>query len=335
MRGTPHTHSLCCVCKDAINEKTISQQNPIALYELVSKTITANIPRRHENDVSGLENLNVEDITDTMDYEKSWTFNTTKEYFDDRTDPRRQRFHPDINYCRAIKCDVNRGDESIDVDAEHPSENITGTGALIQDDIQCSIAELLYRRSLLANQMHQCCFTCHKYNSSGERKCRFCFPWDDNSTSATTTTIKIDRDPKNRVRQRAFPPRNNGNLNVSAVDPLLVIAHGGNHDIQYIDNAVGAAEYSGSYASKAEEPDGKAMRAAYIKKIAKLAESNVPTTDRQRLNAIANAIVSSTQIGTVQACYTLLGLSYVKSSRMHVNVNSLKGTYSFYNIYIF
>ena len=40
-------------------------------------------------------------------------------------------------------------------------------------------------------------------------------------------------------------------------DPLLTIAHGGNHDLQYIGNSVGAAEYVASYASKAEEPDEK------------------------------------------------------------------------------
>lgn len=135
--------------------------------------------------------------------------------------------------------------------------------------------------------------------------------------------IRRDRDKKSRVRVSVLPQRNNSNINGTLHCPLLAIAHGGNHDVQYISNTVGAAEYVASYASKAEEPDKKMMANIYSKKISYLVENNSSVTDRQRLYAVGSAILGSSPVGSVQACYSLLGLKSVKSSRVVVNLNPL------------
>jgi hypothetical protein len=127
-----------------------------------------------------------------------------------------------------------------------------------------------------------------------------------------------------------LPGRNNAFLNGTIVNPLLTIAHGGNHDIQYIGNTVGAAEYVASYASKAEEPDKKLMANIYAKKIAYIVETSAYATDRQRLYSVGTAILGSSPVGCVQACYVLLGLKIVKSSRNVVNVNPLHRKCLFY-----
>jgi hypothetical protein len=163
--------------------------------------------------------------------------------------------------------------------------------------------------------------------------CRFNFPWLQDINNTTTTVICKDRDKKSRIRIRAFPPRNNAFLNVSVTDPILAIAHGGNHDLQYIGNAVGAAEYASSYAGKFEEPDAQSLRNSFIKKIAHLAESSAPITDRQRLSAVANAILGATQVGAPQCCYFLLGMDFVICSRQTIQVNTLKRMHIFLQLH--
>ena len=84
--------------------------------------------------------------------------------------------------------------------------------------------------------------------------CRFGFPWTSQDCVFGPLIVK-DRDKKSRVRVSVLPQRNNGFLNGTCFNPLIAIAHGGNHDLQYIGNTVGAAEYVASYASTCEEPD--------------------------------------------------------------------------------
>ena len=116
---------------------------------------------------------------------------------------------------------------------------------------------------------------------------------------------------------------------------MITVAHGGNHDIQYIGNSVGAAEYVASYASKAEEPDKKVMANIYAKKIKYIDTSSV-VTDRQQLYAVGSAILGSSPVGSVQAYYSLLGLKIVKSSRAVINLNPLHHKLLYYlYMYIF
>jgi hypothetical protein len=137
------------------------------------------------------------------------------------------------------------------------------------------------------------------------------------------------------MRVSVLPQRNNAYLNGTLHSSLLTIAHGGNHDIQYIGNTVGAAEYVASYASKAEEPDKKMMSSIYAKKIAYLVDRNSIVSDRERLYSLGSAILASSPVGAVQACYVLLGLKVVKSSRQVLNLNSLHRKFIYLFTYIF
>ena len=95
--------------------------------------------------------------------------------------------------------------------------------------------------------MHKCKKSCFKYcKSNGPFLCRHHFPYCQSSENSECV-ISQYHDSRQRRNIRAIPPRNNGNLNSTFFDPLLAIAHGGNHDCQYISNSMGAAEYAASY----------------------------------------------------------------------------------------
>jgi hypothetical protein len=98
----------------------------------------------------------------------------------------------------------------------------------------------------------------------------------------------------------------------------VVGAHQGNSDTQYISNTVGAGEYAASYSSKQEAPDSDLLQKLLAKKFAQLEAQDPPTgeqdaaaPDRARLRAVGQAVLECSQVGSVQACYTLLGLPFV------------------------
>lgn len=305
MRGTPHTHSLICVSSEGIQAGDMEGDKQDAVKQLVSRTVSARLPKRP----LGFSDVDLKDDEDDWDEmrleEEDFEFNPDDDYFKDENDPRREHFDGSLDYGRVT--------------------NIKYDGTILSDEFKSAKVQNLYRRLKLANQMHLCCFTCWKYNRSGNKECRFGFPWDEDMCKCDKTVIWVDRDSRQRKRVRAFAPRTNGNMNATQSDPLSVIAHGGNSDAQYIDNTVGAAEYAATYSSKAEEPDGNLMRNAFVRQMASLALKTPLIKHRQRLTAVANAVISATQIGTVQACYFLLGLNFVISSREVINVNALRG----------
>ena len=157
----------------------------------------------------------------------------------------------------------------------------------------------------------------------------------ENNRSPMQLMIRKDRDKKSRIRVTVLPQRNNANLSGTLYDPLITIAHGANHGIQYISNSVGAAEYVASYASKAEEPDKRQMANIYAKKISYIEGLGTHVTDRQRFYAVGSAILGISPVGAVQACYALVGLKFVKSSRQVVNVNPLNRKSTIANLCIF
>jgi len=90
-----------------------------------------------------------------------------------------------------------------------------------------------HRKIVLANNMHACCFTCHKYGHTLD--CRFCFPFcvDLDATSANYTglarlTSRMGR--KHRVRNAVEAPRNNANANRHAAYPAILCCWRGNMD---------------------------------------------------------------------------------------------------------
>ena len=298
MRGTPHVHCLVCIKHDGLSPDSAESQDPAkisALKELLRKTVSAKLISRHESDMNDLPDEAC-DHELRIKEEKQYNWTPHADYFKDTNDPRRMNFNPSLNYSRTL------------------------SGNFIDPIVQaCS------RRLQIANQIHRCCFTCFKYCPIDEKICRFCFPWPENiNSSATDVIILKDRDKKSRVRIRLIPERNNGNVNATFVSPLINCAHGGNSDVQFIMNSHGAAEYAAGYASKAEAPDQKKLQKIFVKSIVNLQERTPFVTDCQRLNAAANAVIGSTQVGAVQAMYFILDQKFVISSRNIINLNPRK-----------
>ena len=228
---------------------------------------------------------------------EDYDYNPPKDFFPDNIDPRRVRFD--------CKLDYNRDSET-----------------LVFKDLN---TRKRYRNQQISTQMHFCCITCWKYNKMmGDKTCRFHFPYI-NCIEQKDTIIKIDKDKRGRKRVRALPPRNNGILNNTYVDPLLFLAHGGNVDCQYIDNEFGACEYTAAYTAKSDEPDEKKLKIYFLRKLVQMLKYNTDynLTDRDCLLAVGDAIQGSTQIGSIQACTYLLKEKFVKSSIKVININTL------------
>lgn len=179
-----------------------------------------------------------------------------------------------------------------------------------------------YRNFQLANQMHKHTHSCFKYCSHQDCLiCRHDYPYkEDGITRQDEPVISCGHDRKKRRRINVKPQRNNAWINATFFDPLLTLAHIGNHDCQYISNTVGAAEYAASYIGKQEEADFKMVSNLIYRSLnAKRADNS----DLHRLKCVGNAILDSTPIGSVEVMYALLGLQFVKKSRTIENVNAL------------
>ena len=179
-----------------------------------------------------------------------------------------------------------------------------------------------YRNFQLCNQMHRCTFSCYKYCKIGEPlKCRHNYPYDkDGPTKYDAAVIFRNHDRRKRLRVNVYPPRNNANINSTFFDPLLVLAHKGNHDCQYISNPVGAAEYAASYVGKQERADFKMVCNLLFRALDAQRENN---SDLHRLKCVGKTILDSTPVGAVEAMYSLLGLPFVLKSRVVENFNAL------------
>ena len=205
-----------------IDSEVIAEQDMVKRY--VKSIVSANLIANVEEISREVTNLSLGDII--ID-ETDFNWNPPKDYFSDEGHPCRVPFNSSSNYARSIDgvfADIN--------------------------------VHRHYRQLQIATQFHRCCFTCFKYCYAHNQVCRFGFPWVSDGC-IHEPIIRRDRDKKSRVRVTVLPERNNSYLNGTLHNPLLSIAHGGNHDVQYIGNTVGAAEYVASYASKAEEPDKK------------------------------------------------------------------------------
>ena len=326
-RGTAHTHSMIAVEKNKnidldVDETSISSESFVErnkVIKLVDRTVTCNLTNRvWTNDVkdkSGIplnpldSLLNDDEWEDSyVKSEKDFDWKPPKNYFNDNSDPRRLRFDHKLDY-----------------------------SMLPNGDFASVKVQTRYRQLQIANQLHECCFTCWKYNKFGDKTCRSHFPvqadtidgplgpltWNKGDSWKNECNIIKDRDTKSRVRARVLPQRNNAHINGTYTNVLLFCAHGGNVDCKYISNAFGAALYSADYASKNETADKKTIRNLWAKKMASASLLNGNPTDQQQLKYVGQAIAASNKIGTVQACYILLNLPLVISSRVVESVNPL------------
>ena len=229
-----------------------------------------------------------------------------KDHFDDDNDPRRWKFDGSLDYRRNID----------------PTQGI--------DHFADAKVQLQYRNLQIASQMHVCQSTCWKYlkrnpqrnKSKKSKDCRFEFPQDAINFKEDDSVINSDKDRHGRKRVRMLPPRNNGNLNATYCSPLMFLIINGNMDNQWIQNEHGAAEYCCDYASKVDAPDISLISNLFAKKLAQYMldqQKHGTFIDRamERRNnykAIGEAIIASQQIGSVQACYALLHVKYIRST---------------------
>ena len=158
-----------------------------------------------------------------------------------------------------------------------------------------------YRNWQLANQCHSCRKTCFKYDKHpdpNKRLCRFNYPFDQ-LHHYNHAQIFVDRDRKSRVRMRVLPRRNNSYVNNCYVDAALCLFHGGNLDVQFVANDVGAGEYTCCYNTKHEAPDTDILLKLVAKKFAEL-DDRCALNDRERLRAVGNSLLTASQIGKCQ-----------------------------------
>ena len=272
----------------SLESTEISEQKKVLNY--VSSILSANLV----SDVNVFESINSTCSENQCSSEESnYEWSPSKDYFEDMLHPNREYFDSTWNFDRKLN-----------------------------GEFADTRVHKQYRSLQIANQCHRCCFTCFKYCSKHDQVCRFGFPWLSKDCTFGPIILK-DRDKKSRVKINVLPQRNNAHINTTLFNPLLCLALGSNHDIQYIGNTVGAAEYVASYAAKSEAPDKKVMANIFNKKLKSLSSTVHTVTDRERLYSVGCAILSSSTVGSVQACYSLLGLKFVKSSRAVENVNSL------------
>ena len=209
---------------------------------------------------------------------------------------------------------MNKENCNLNIDYRRNSEDGTFKSAIVQNK---------YRDAQLANQMHKHTHSCFKYCNPGWGciQCRHNYPYsNDGTTRVDVPVIICGHDRKKRRRVNVCPQRNNAWLNPTLFDPLLTLAHVGNHDCQYVSNTTGAAEYTGSYIGKQEKTDFKLVLNLIFKSLNAKRANN---SDLHRLKCVGNAILDSTPVGSVEAMYVLLGLQFVKKSRSIENVNPL------------
>eukprot|EP01034_Spumella_vulgaris_P031180 gene31180-38527_t len=106
------------------------------------------------------------------------------------------------------------------------------------------VVQSLYRRLQLANQLHACRDSCYKYCKFAKVKlCRYGFPKPVLEGNEHHAVIHTTKDNRSRLRIKVEPARNNQNLNISSANPLIALACRGNHDLQFMANSFGGAEY--------------------------------------------------------------------------------------------
>jgi hypothetical protein len=304
-KGTPHSHNLICIRRTSeIHENSLLDPNNAAavapVLDLVRAVSTARLQPRLPGDLEELPmQASLHDHIRSEEQKYNYTVDR-KSYFADHNHPCRVRF--------------TAANRSFNYDA------VNGT-------ISDTAVQSLYRRLQLANQLHACRGSCYKYCKWGETPvCRYEFPKLLMRGNFNSAVIISTKDRRSRMRIKVEPPRNNGNLNVSSSNPLIVLACRGNHDIQYMANSYGGAEYVSKYAAKTDTVESKALQNAISRKLATATLALGPhehLTLRQTLRAVGNAVISSQQIGTVHACYVLSFSNHlVQSSRVNFFVNA-------------
>lgn len=304
MKGTPHWHSLINIKKSSmvgIDKLSVESKDPIArqnVLDFVQAASTNELLAREPDDLDQLPDNYTR--LECAHLETYYDFNVDRtKYFNDVCHPARHRF------------------EAAGVD--YSMDSVSGK-------IHSAIVRKIYRKLQIANQLHSCRKSCWKYCRPGtKQRCRYDFPRKPLPGNDIGPVIVEDKDKRNRARVKVHPTRNNGNINTCVRSPVCVLAMRGNHDIQYIHNVRGGAEYCSKYASKAEAAETTALQNAISRKLAQYVQNNSALPNLHgKLSIVANAVIEAQQVGTVQACYILGNQKLIVSSRTYVHINTLK-----------
>jgi hypothetical protein len=233
--------------------------------------------------------------------------------FPDETHPLRMRFDPSLDY-------------SIDPLTKEPRDiNVRRQYRCIQS----------------ASFGHVCRQSCWKYKVKKKRKERtnpkFCSKWDCRhghpvpehqkiinggifKHKSNRPQVCVDFDRKGRKRCRVLPARNNSHLAVCPISALMMLAHRGNSNIQYICNAFGAIEYFTNYVGKVDEPECKEVIDSVIRLLSLYATDSEPRLQLV-FKAVMNALTRERSVTATQVADFFLGHKILSYSRSIKTIN--------------
>lgn len=280
-RGTIHSHYLCCVRDHEHNDRYFTNINAVSqakMIDVVDNALSAKLLRT--------------DLIDSF----SWDWHPIHS-FDDANQPERKRLNLDDDFT----CD----------ESGVPRSAIVGV----------KMQELL-----LSSYMHSCRQQCFKYCRNKPRNlwtCRYEYPFrrsipgiESLCHESDVAQVIIDKDKKSRSRLRVLPARNSAHLAPYPKSPLMVLAAGGNTNLQFLSNKYGAVDYTTNYIGKVDLPETKVVINTIIKLLGMGDEYH-----RNVLKAVLNGLSNGRRVSSTEAALYFLKHKIVDYSRIIKNVN--------------
>ena len=239
------------------------------------------------------------------DWKEAGAQDIFSERFPDKDHPLRVRFDPNLDY------------------SVHPVTKEPNDPAVKRQ----------YRRIQSASFGHVCRHSCWKYKtkkktqrhskSRSKLDCRYGHPVPEHQKvrggifkhRSDRAQVCSDYDRKGRKRRRVLPARNNAHLAPCPVSPLMMLAHLGNSNIQYISNVFGALEYFVNYVGKVDEPESKDVINSVIRLLSLYATDAEPKL-QSVFKAVMNALTRERTVRATQVADFFLGhqvLTYTRS----------------------
>jgi hypothetical protein len=286
-KGSIHSHYIYCVSDEHHNDDFFSEINDESIAKMqqcVDKSVTAKL-------------LKSEDIPD---FDWKWQRGELHSFID-AEEPQRFRFDGEQDY-------------SLD---EHmmPASAVVG---------------LQFQKLQLSAYMHSCRQSCWKYclrKPSHLWTCRYEFPFKHSFElpgqpelfyhASDIAQVLVDKDRKGRPRVRVLPPRNNANVAPCPKSALMVLAAGGNTNLQFLTNKYGAVEYTTAYVGKVDMPENKVVLNTILKLLGHANDASHKTV----LHAVMNGLSHGRRISASEAALFFLTNKIVKYSRNIKNVN--------------
>jgi hypothetical protein len=166
LRGSPHSHNLICVLRYRdefgnliTQDVVISSDEAIRqkALDFLERIATARLAERHPEDNSDIGVGPAADVKRAQ--EEAYNFNVKRsEYFKDTIDP-------EVSYCHPCRTRMQRPTLSGDDVVDYTYRDVDGSGVGRMNTVAVTA-----RRLQLANQMHCCQQSCHKYCKKGQKE---------------------------------------------------------------------------------------------------------------------------------------------------------------------